>query len=194
MAAGARGRGVPFAHHFGAPRQAPGGGGVQVHNTNLATAFTGLKNLIQDYDNIQLTTLKDLQSRYSVQEIGERLYTALLKGDNSTFNQITGILEMELERIYKEQLISEEADENEDEEAKATPVNEAREYIRQLEDIKDKAGNQLMHMAVKNIKKLKDSSYLNRLLDLGFPMYQINYEKIPTIYHLCEWADDEMFV
>jgi len=51
-----------------------------------------------------------------------------------------------------------------------------------------------MHMAVKNIKKLKDNSYLNRLLDLGFPMYQINYEKIPTVYHLCEWADDEMFV
>ena len=51
-----------------------------------------------------------------------------------------------------------------------------------------------MHIAVKNIKKLKDNSYLNRLLDLGFPMYQINYEKIPTVCHLCEWADDEMFV
>jgi hypothetical protein len=86
MAGGARGRGVPFAHHFGGPRQAPGGRGVQVQNTNLATAFTGLKDLIQDYDNIQLTSLKELQSRYSIQEIGEQLYTALLKGDNSTFN------------------------------------------------------------------------------------------------------------
>jgi hypothetical protein len=130
MAAGARGRGVPFAHHFGAPRQAPGGRGVQVQNTNLATAFAGLKNLIQDYEDIQIETLKDLQSKYSVQEIGERLYMALLNGDNSTFNQITGVLEMELERIYKDQLNNEASDENEDEESKSTPSNEAREYIR----------------------------------------------------------------
>jgi hypothetical protein len=82
MVAGARGRGVPFANHFGAPRQAPVGGGAQVNSTNRATAFVGLKNLIQDYDNIQLTTLKDIQSRFSVQEIGNQLYIALLKGDN----------------------------------------------------------------------------------------------------------------
>jgi helix-turn-helix protein len=86
--------------------------------------------LIQDYEDIQIETLKDLQSRYSVQEIGERLYMALLNGDNSTFNQITGVLEMELERIYKDQLNKEALDENEDEESKTTPVNEAREYIR----------------------------------------------------------------
>jgi helix-turn-helix protein len=86
--------------------------------------------LIQDYEDIQIETLKDLQSRYSVQEIGERLYMALLNGDNSTFNQITGVLEMELERIYKDQLNKEASDGNEDEELKSTPVNEAREYIR----------------------------------------------------------------
>jgi|LauGreDrversion4_2_1035121.scaffolds.fasta_scaffold598810_1 hypothetical protein len=51
-----------------------------------------------------------------------------------------------------------------------------------------------MHMAVKNVKKLKDNTYLNRLLDLGFPMYQINYEKLPTIYHLCDIPDDISFV
>lgn len=96
MAGGARGRGVAFAHHFGGLPAAGGG----VHN--LASAFAGMKDLIQEYDNIQLSTLKDLQSRYSIQEIGEKLYTALLKGDNATFNQITGILEMELEKIYKE--------------------------------------------------------------------------------------------
>jgi hypothetical protein len=39
-----------------------------------------------------------------------------------------------------------------------------------------------MHIAVKNIKKLKDNSYLNRLLDLGFPMYQINYDIIRNIF------------
>ena len=111
---------------------------------------------------------------------------------------------MELERIHKEKFSSKEVDENEDEdededeneneESKSTPVNEARDYIRQLENIKDKDGNTLMHMAVKNIKKLKDSTYLNRLLELGFPMYQMNYKKMPTIYQLCEWPDDEMFV
>ena len=51
-----------------------------------------------------------------------------------------------------------------------------------------------MHMAVKNVKKLKDNTYLNRLLDLGFPMYQINYEKVPTVYHLCDVPDDNSFV
>jgi hypothetical protein len=51
-----------------------------------------------------------------------------------------------------------------------------------------------MHMAVKNVKKKGENSFLNRLLELGFPMYQINYEKIPTAYHLCELADDNQFV
>ncbi len=54
MAGGARGRGVAFAHHFGGPQV--GGGPPQ----NLASAFAGMKDLIQEYDNIQLSTLKDL--------------------------------------------------------------------------------------------------------------------------------------
>ena len=70
MAGGARGRGVSFAHHFGGPRQAPGGRGVQDQNSNKATALAGLKDLMKDYENIQLTSLMELQSRYSILEIG----------------------------------------------------------------------------------------------------------------------------
>ena len=60
MAAGGRGRGMPLAHHFGGPRQAPGAGGIQVQNTSMAAAFVGMKDLMKQYENIQLTTFKDL--------------------------------------------------------------------------------------------------------------------------------------
>ena len=46
-AAGARGRGMPLAHHFGGPRQAPGPGGIQVQNTSMGAAFVGMKDLMK---------------------------------------------------------------------------------------------------------------------------------------------------
>jgi hypothetical protein len=45
MAGGARGRGVPFAHHFGA-------GNANVMDTRLGAAFLNMKDLIQEYETI----------------------------------------------------------------------------------------------------------------------------------------------
>jgi hypothetical protein len=66
MAGGARGRGMPFAHHFGA-------GNANVMDTSLGAAFMGMKDLIQEYETIDMTSLKDLKARYSMQEIGTKL-------------------------------------------------------------------------------------------------------------------------
>jgi hypothetical protein len=90
MAGGARGRGVPFAHHFGA-------GNANVMDTRLGAAFLNMKDLIQEYETIQITRLKDLKERFSMQEIGSKLCQAILKNDKPVFDQIIGIVEIELE-------------------------------------------------------------------------------------------------
>ena len=55
MARGApSGRGVPFAHHFGA-------GNANVMDTRLGAAFLNMKDLIQEYETIWMTELKDLK-------------------------------------------------------------------------------------------------------------------------------------
>ena len=93
--------GAPFMQHFGNPMQ-PGGGRLNnLHIDNqiaMNGAIAGLKDLIGEYEDASISNIKELQSKYPLQEICRRVFDTLTKLQAQKFMQITGVLLNDFEK------------------------------------------------------------------------------------------------
>ena len=87
--------------HFGNPMQ-PGGGRLNnlqiVNQTAMNGAIAGLKDLIGEYEDASISTIKELQNKYPLQEICRRVFDTLTKLQAQKFMQITGVLLTDFEK------------------------------------------------------------------------------------------------
>ena len=87
------GGGAPFMQHFGNPMQ-PGGGRLNnlqiVNQTAMNGAIAGLKDLIGEYEDASISNIKELQSKYPLQEICRRVFDTLTKLQAQKFMQRLG--------------------------------------------------------------------------------------------------------
>ncbi|TNV77784.1 hypothetical protein FGO68_gene17567 [Halteria grandinella] len=193
----------------------PFGGGARaggpIPQNQFSAAFNVMQDLINDYDDLSLTSLEDLKKKYSPAAMAKELMQAIQKNDIVTFSKFIGILETEKEKIVK--LIEQHRQEEEDKEdydeyyydedipdsfasEGPIPLDEIvtlKDYIRELLKIADKAGNYLVHLAAQKVTLKQEIRYLERLLGIGFPLYQESRLHQFASFEIAILQNDELF-
>lgn len=208
--ASVRGRGNAPNHMM-----ARGGAGLRtgpaIPANQFAHSFNVMKDLINEYDELSLTSLDDLKQKYEPQNLGVKLMHAVATGNYVEFSKFVSILETEKEMMQKAflQKPKDEVDSEDDDEYyyqedipeeyrnySKTPITEVttlKEYLLEMTKVCDKPGEKLLHLAVIAVNKRKDLNYLSRLLAIGYPIYQENAFGQFATDKLLDIEDDNLF-
>lgn len=202
--------GLPARGNIIRPAMGAGRGGP-MNQGQFVGAMNVMKDLIQEYDDLSICNLKDLQAKYSVAEIGRKIYQGIVTNNYQLFSQFISILELELQNLINQEKLKEASGSSSDDDdeqyyyeedrkfecriklEERKTIKDARQYIEELSNITGKEGLPIIHLAAVAAAKGQDTGYLQRVLDLGFFIYQEDSHHLYPALHLAQIQDDVLF-
>ncbi|CDW82580.1 UNKNOWN [Stylonychia lemnae] len=163
---------------------------------SFASAYGNMMDLISEYHEAGQTGMENLTKK-GILETSNDLFTFIATKNIDRFNQIVGQLEecLAQERLNgpQNQQPQEYGEEEEKEEGKFSPeqLKVPSKFIQALSaKSKDGKGN-LLDFAITETIKHKDTRFIKRLLDIGFPLYKYNGES--QIWKITQNTDNQLF-
>lgn len=127
----------------------------------FANAHANMMKLVEEYEDLSITSLKDIQAKYSLKEIGWKLQQGILKNDLPMFTHFVSIIQMELDALTSKMEEGESQEEDyyyeEDKQGyhsgnpnveERDKIEDVHSYIDQLSKVITKDGRPLIHLAV----------------------------------------------
>ena len=159
---------------------------------------------------MSLSSLADLL-KVPIKDTAWKLLNSITKGNYISFCQVVAVLETEMAKLRGIEQPQEEGESDDEEEyyyeedrkfehchlnieADPAKVVDIRAFIAELCKITDKRGHPIIHLAAMEAVKSGDVRYLQRLIEVGFPMYQEDYRRRHPAFNLADIRDDNLFI